>query len=134
MERVACEMIMARVLVELCVKERRVRIPESQRDGTHAITERRRGSVLWTGQMSFGYTSATGGIRFTVRRLKHTQFVVSNSPRALAAERERKGSRMEKKLITCWAMNRVALRNDLIGDDYSAVVEMMDSDDALRGR
>ena len=31
-------------------------------------------------------------------------------------------------------MNRVALHNDLIGDDYSAAVEMMDSDDALRGR
>ena len=25
----------------------------------------------------------------------------------------------------------VALRDDLIGDDYSAAVEMMDSDDAL---
>ena len=27
----------------------------------------------------------------------------------------------------------VALRNDLIGDDYSAVVEMMDPDGALGG-
>ena len=31
-------------------------------------------------------------------------------------------------------MNRVALLNDLIGDDYSVAVEMMDSDDVLRGR
>ena len=31
------------------------------------------------------------------------------------------------------AKNRVAVRNDLIGDDYSVAVEMMDSDDGLRG-
>ena len=30
-------------------------------------------------------------------------------------------------------MNRVVLCNDLIGDDYSSVVEMMNSDGALRG-
>ena len=28
----------------------------------------------------------------------------------------------------------MALRNDLIGDGYSTAVEMMDSEDALRGR
>ena len=46
--------------------------------------------------------------------------------RWLAAERERKGSRINK-LITRLAMKRVALRNDLIGDDYSAAFEMMES-------
>ena len=30
-------------------------------------------------------------------------------------------------------MNRVALRKDLIGDNYLAAVEMMDFADALRG-
>ena len=40
----------------------------------------------------------------------------------------------KKKLITRCATNRVALLNDLIGDDYSVAVEMMDSDDVLRGR
>ena len=39
---------------------------------------------------------------------------------------------MEKTTIHC-AMGRMALRNDLIVDDYSTVVEMMDSDDAPRG-
>ena len=33
---------------------------------------------------------------------------------------------------TRFAMNRAAMPNNLIGDDYSAAVEMMDSDDALR--
>ena len=67
--------------------------------------------------------------------------MVSNSPvrsgretQSLAAERERKGSRMKKNLITRPGVNRVALRNDSIRDDYSAVVEIMDSVDALRGR
>ena len=65
---------------------------------------------------------------------------MSNSPmcsgretRSVAAERGQKGSRTEK-LITCWVVNWVALRNDLISDDYSAAFEMMDSDDVLRGR
>ena len=35
-----------------------------------------------------------------------------------------------KKLIRCFAMNRMDLRNDLIGDDYLAAVEMMNPDDA----
>jgi len=39
---------------------------------------------------------------------------------------------MEKTTIHC-AMDWMALRNDLIVDDYSAVVEMMDSDDVMRG-
>ena len=52
--------------------------------------------------------------------------------RRLAAERGHKVPRM-RELITRCAVNRVALRNDLIGDDYSAVVEMMDPDDALEG-
>ena len=91
--------------------------------------------------MSLGYTSVTRGIRFTVRRFRPTQFVVSNSPmrsgqelRSLATERGHKGSRIEKNMITRCAMNRVALLNDLIGDDYSVAVGIMDSDDALRGR
>ena len=50
--------------------------------------------------------------------------------RRLAAER---GHNM-KKLITRCAENRVALNNNLIGDNYSAAVETMDFDDALRGR
>ena len=32
---------------------------------------------LWAGQMSFGYTITSGSIRFTVRRCKYTQVVVS---------------------------------------------------------
>ena len=44
------------------------------------------------------------------------------------------GAEDKKELITCYSMNRVDLRNDLIGDDYSAAVEMMDSDDVPRGR
>ena len=39
----------------------------------------------------------------------------------------------DHKHITCFAENRMALHNDLIGDDYSVAVEMMDSDDGLRG-
>ena len=39
----------------------------------------------------------------------------------------------DQKHITRFAENRMALRNDLIGDDYSVAVEMMDSDDGLRG-
>ena len=39
-----------------------------------------------------------------------------------------------KKPITSCAVNRVALHNDLIGDDYSGAVETLDFDDALRGR
>ena len=65
---------------------------------------------------------------------------MSNSPmrsgqelRSLATERGHKESRIERKLITRWAMNRVGLLNDLICDDYSAAAEMMDSEDALRG-
>ena len=53
--------------------------------------------------MSFGYTSATGGIHLTVQRFKQTEFVVPNPPmrlgretRQLAAEREHKRSRMVK--------------------------------------
>ena len=38
-----------------------------------------------------------------------------------------------KKLITCCAVNRVDVRSDLIGNDYSAAVEMTDPDGALRG-
>ena len=83
--------------------------------------------------MSFGYTSATGTIRFTIRRFKYTQFVVSNSLRSLGTERGQKGLSM-KKFITHCAVNRMSLRNAWIGDDYSAAVEMMDSDDALRRR
>ena len=49
--------------------------------------------------------------------------------RSLAAKRGKKRSRMN----TRFAMNRVALPNDLIGDDYSATVEMMDSEDTLQG-
>ena len=41
---------------------------------------------------------------------------------------------MKKNLITRPGVNRVALRNDSIRDDYSDVVEIMDSVDALRGR
>ena len=52
--------------------------------------------------------------------------------RRLAAERGHKVSRM-RVLITRCAVNRVALRNDLIGDDYSAAVEMIDPDGALGG-
>ena len=52
--------------------------------------------------------------------------------RRLAAERGHKVVRM-RELITRCAVNRVALRNDLIGDNYSAAVEMIDPDGALRG-
>ena len=52
--------------------------------------------------------------------------------RRLATERGPKVSRI-RKLITRCVVNRVALRNDLIGDDYWVAVEMMDPDDALRG-
>ena len=51
--------------------------------------------------------------------------------RRLAAERGHEVSRM-RKLVTCYAGNRVVLRNDLSGDGYSVVVEMMDPDGALR--
>ena len=37
----------------------------------------------------------------------------------------------DQKYITRFAENRMALRNDLIGDDYLVAVEMMDSDDGL---
>lgn len=63
--------------------------------------------------MGLGYTSATGEILFTVRRFKYTQFVVFNSPRSLTAERVRAGDK--KRLITRCGVNRMALRNDLIG-------------------
>ena len=52
--------------------------------------------------------------------------------RRLAAERGHKVLRM-RKLITRCTVNLMALRNDLIGDDYSAAVEMIDLDGALRG-
>ena len=52
--------------------------------------------------------------------------------RRLAAERGHKVLRM-RKLITRCTVNLMALRNDLIGDDYSAAVEMTDPDGALRG-
>ena len=45
-------------------------------------------------------------------------------------------SSMEELIIRC-AMSRVALRNDFvgyIGYDYSTVVDIMDSEDVLRGR
>ena len=35
-----------------------------------------------------------------------------------------------KKLVACFAMNRMALWKGLIGDDYLAAVEMMNPDDA----
>ena len=38
-----------------------------------------------------------------------------------------------KKLITCCAVNRVDVRSDLIGGDYSTAVEIMDPGDALQG-
>ena len=63
---------------------------------------------------------------------------MSNSPmrfgretRRFAAERGHKGSSIVK-LITRRAMDWVALRNDLLGDDNSAAPKMMDPDDALR--
>ena len=49
---------------------------------------------------------------------------------SLAAERGHKESSMKKLIIHC----ATALRNDLIDDDYLAAVEMIDFDDALRGR
>ena len=52
--------------------------------------------------------------------------------RRLAAERGHKVLRM-KKLITRCTVNLMVLRNDLIGNDYSAAVEMMDPGGALRG-
>ena len=52
--------------------------------------------------------------------------------RRLAALCWHKGSSM-KKLITRCDVNRVTLYNDLIGDDYSAAVELMDSEVGLRG-
>ena len=45
-----------------------------------------------------------------------------------------KGIEDEKRHNTRCAMNRVALLNDWIGNDYSVAVEIMDSDDVLRGR
>ena len=42
-----------------------------------------------------------------------------------------KGVENGKKPITCCDVNRVALRNDLIGDDYSSTVEMMDSENIM---
>ena len=44
---------------------------------------------LWAGQMSFGYTITSGSIRFTVRRCKYTQVVVSDPP--MGSERKRGG-------------------------------------------
>ena len=42
-----------------------------------------------------------------------------------------KGVEDGKKPISCRDVNRVALRNDLIGDDYSTTVRMMEYEDTL---
>ena len=95
--------------------------------------------LLWAGQMSFGYTITSGSIRFTVRRCKYTQVVASDPPM--------NSGRKERQLAvtdghTRWNIVRAdyALHCESSGsshcfiyDHNSAGVELMESDDSLRG-
>ena len=122
-------------LVELCAKQRRARMESmpSPGAGSGGVEKRMR---HWAGQMSLGYTITSRSIR---RRCKNTPLVVS-------VQLMRSGRKARRLGVAHWHMRSSISRTDyascfesigsahgFICDNYPVGVDLMDSDDALRG-